>query len=648
MSILSQLRALDWDRQHVQVRFETLSTGAMVYVKQFKQQATDGSGMPFAEYWPERENSLLTRLQDASAKHAVQVETVSRAENIIRTYDAGVSLSNLLRFPVTFAQEPTNSTHPFFSTTEFLKLLRGIIVALDEIHRVNIIHADLNAGNICVKVIEDETGQYCHIDYSRIQLIDFAFSLSRELPLKHILPIDTNKATYMAPLYLKALARDVQAARDRNWQGGCKNVEREMHPYMDFFSLGVLAQDLYDRGVRPSNGIRASELEKIVTDLSRFFGDGKPGLPDRFLMLFRGRPEERILSRIDKLLARAGDTGMESGKFQLAPGVVQATGEQGQNTPSIAGRTPIKTKITPPIAGRVQDIPLEPIKRPRAGARPTKKNRITGGGVILALLIVGGAWVAYQSGATHVQLPEEPPAKQTEPDTPPAEKQPEAPSVESLRRTLEAGAAWPGEFAELLRQHGQNQVLAGALVQVYGKVLDGEDKSNIARPSQRQAWKILASLSALEGGGQFTLLAGQTLDQYRNATEQLSQELRGIFRNPTLQGKEKRWLDYEWRLNLQADMGDTRSSLLLGVINAAQGKTVHAFRRLLEAAGSQNMTVQKAGRESLANFLETVVQSKEKQAVREMVSELRERVGKGDDPNWQMWLQRMNEVLDEK
>jgi hypothetical protein len=50
----------------------------------------------------------------------------------------------------------------------------------------------------------------------------------------------------------------------------------------------------------------------------------------------------------------------------------------------------------------------------------------------------------------------------------------------------------------------------------------------------------------------------------------------------------------------------------------------------------------------LANFLETVVQSKEKQAVREMVSELRERVGKGDDPNWQMWLQRMNEVLDEK
>lgn len=672
-TILAQLRELDWDRQHVQVRFETLPSGAMVYVKQFKPQAKNGTGILFADYWPERENSLLTRLQEANAEHAVRVEAVSRAENTIRTYDAGISLANLLQFPVTFVQEPTISTHPFFSTTEFLKLLKGIIVALNEIHRSNIIHADLNAGNICVKVVEDDTEQCCHIDYSQIQLIDFAFSLCGNLPLQHILPIDTEKATYMAPLYREALQHDIDAAQANNWVGKCENIEKEMHPYMDFYSLGILAQDLYDKGVRPSKGIKAGDLEGIISSLLKFFDSGKPRLTDKLLICLRGLPEKRILVKIDQLLDKSGNKEMVSQKFRISLSHNPAGGRQG-DTPRIAGKTPIITPIkgAPPqdqekqVAGESQfpspkNPASDPVQEQQQQAssqkipqdqhplfRFTKKSFVFVGGVILALLGGGGIWLAYQSGQIPQIFGDAPTAQQIAASPAPEVKKPETPSVDSLRRILESGAPWPADFAELLRQHGQNSELASDLVQSYGKILDDETKTKDANSRQRQAWRILESLSGLDGVGQFALLARQALEQYRSSTEQLSQNLQGMLKDPKRQAKEQSWPGYEQRLNLQADMGDARSSLFLGVIMAAQGKTAPAFHRLLDAAGSKDMVVQKAGLESLPNFLEAVLQSQDKQVVRNILPELKELIRKGADPNWQIWLNRMKEALGEE
>jgi serine/threonine protein kinase len=666
MSVLAQLRELNWDHGHVRVTMKTLSTGDRVYVKQFKKHATEGAGkpMPFAEYWPERENSLLTRLREANVEHAVRVEAVSRGENTISTYDAGISLNNLIQFSVQFADETKISPHPFFNITEFLKLLKGIIVALNEVHRANIIHADLNAGNICAKVEEDETGQYCYIDYSQIQLIDFAFSLSRDLRLTHILPIDTKKATYMAPLYRNALERDFQVAENRNWQGGCENVEREMHQYMDFYSLGVLADDLYDRGVRTSNGIRVSQLEEIINDLKKFFDAGKPGVSDQLQMLIKGRPEKRILSRIERLLARSGNVSMQSGRFRLASGTERAAGEHGQDTPSIAGKTAIKAGITPPRYGGQHDAQGKegagytqssqskgsPSAPQEEGRPDTKKGLVLAVAVALALLIGGGGWFADQldilpflrkSGGP-------PPIEKVQSSVPPVKKNPDAPSVESLRRTLEAGTPWPNEFTELLRQHDQNSELAYELVRDYEKILNSEDKSSDANARQRQAWRILESLSGLDDVNGFSIPALDALLQYSYSTEQLSQKLQDMLKDPKRQAKEQRWPGYEQRLNLQADMGDARSSLLLGVIMAAQGKTVPAFHRLLEAAGSKDTVVQKAGLESLPNFLESVLQSQDKQSARDMLPELNELMRKGADPNWQIWLNRMKEAIGEK
>lgn len=715
--ILSRLRQLGPDREHVRVNFETLRDGSLVYIKRFKPIDDMGKGMPFAEYWPERENSLLTRLQEAEAQHVVRVDGVSRTQNEIRTYDAGISLCNLLQFAITFDDKRGTVAHPFFDVGELLKLLRGVMVALDEIHRLGVVHADLSAGNICVKV-EEDADDCCHIDYSQIRLIDFAFSLSRDLPLKYPPPIDTEnpKAGYMAPFYLEALRRDFLAAQANGRHGGSENVENVMDPCLDYYSLGILAQSLLEDGARSRKGISLAQVEDIICSL-KYVGSGKRKRLGYWVGRVGGLPGERILRRINQLLAKAGDDSMISPQFQISEEYHRDTLRGWR------GSTPMKAEITPaltslnarpeqgdaadivishqekkepsPVVARDLDVSTArvPFYRDWVPTSSSLKKRPVYFALAIFLVLSGvmvfRPWfsspivIPVESKGLTVISPEnraalsvslkptanearktpvskkgplpivevsakkeitkKKPKKKTFPE-PKVSSLPSVLSADSICRMLDSGEVWPSGFRDLLRRQADNMTLAKDVVREYRETL-AKDYSSQSAPRQRKAWLVLGKLAGFHGGGQFAILAKQELDSYENRTKLLHKELQGLSPNPTLQAKEKRWPEYQFRLNLLADKGDAVAGGNLGVALGSQGKVVPAFPLLLKAANSKEKVLQKQGVYYLGKLMRDA--EKDPAMARALVPELQKIVKNNGEPNWQLWLARYYETLGE-
>ncbi|HEX9844224.1 MAG TPA: hypothetical protein VGC20_15810, partial [bacterium] len=140
------------DLAHVWVGREATDDGGYQYVKRWKKQ-----GMPWAEYWPLREHSLLVRLAEGDIRHVVEVIGIDATVNEVRTRDAGISLDQLER-RVQVKGESAAYPHPFFEITELLKLMRWTLVALEEIHGLGLVHCDLNAGNVCLPLTRADQG----------------------------------------------------------------------------------------------------------------------------------------------------------------------------------------------------------------------------------------------------------------------------------------------------------------------------------------------------------------------------------------------------------------------------------------------------------------------------------------------------------
>lgn len=284
------------DLDHVRVTRQAPRDGRRCeYRKRFKPD-----GLSDAAYWVQRENEFLLDFALKRLRYVVELSAYAQSsdgqhtptvESVV-TYDAGLTIEDWLRVRAEYPNGEIYS-HPFKHAGLFLSLMRACLVALREIHRHGIVHCDIKPDNICLPYLPypRQPGQAIRIDFERIRLIDFAFSITPERPLEHPLPI-APEAPYQSNLLQTAL-RDDSRRRNRA-QPASQNLDYRV----DLYSLGYLARHIVDKGlVQPGgpDGMAAMDGALDLVERLQAFDDGRrrPG---------RALPHDELIADIDALL----------------------------------------------------------------------------------------------------------------------------------------------------------------------------------------------------------------------------------------------------------------------------------------------------------------------------------------------------------
>lgn len=189
--------------------------------------------------WGLHENFLLTLLAGRGVRSAVTTLGLNKDTHRIElsTLDAGPELQ----------RDWLDAGAPILSDVELVKLGCHTLQALVQIHREGVVHGDLKTDNICIDAVADpRTGARC-VDWRSLKLIDFAFSLSRDYPLRFVLPTDTRKIDYLPGFYKRAIEKSQRAKAPELAQAACSAA-------IDLFSLGVMLQKLAATSGRPCPG----------------------------------------------------------------------------------------------------------------------------------------------------------------------------------------------------------------------------------------------------------------------------------------------------------------------------------------------------------------------------------------------------------
>lgn len=234
----------------------------------------------------------LSRVVQVGALHWDGPNTFDRVE----TLDAGPSLMHWLHL----SQESPNvhsTAHPLATPAAFLLLVRGLMLALHEVHGSGFVHCDLREANVCLAFIKHptQTGVFTP-NWHGLKLIDFAFSLSKEHPLREHLPIAPAAHLHSAA-FMDALEAD-------NCSGQPRRVSK-LDWRIDMFALGAMIQRLYE-DLRPKwstgndNQVAATEtIAKNLIAKLKAMDFSETSRPD---LLTHGR----LLQPVDNLLKEMG------------------------------------------------------------------------------------------------------------------------------------------------------------------------------------------------------------------------------------------------------------------------------------------------------------------------------------------------------
>jgi len=292
--------ALIRDLPHVRVTRAAPRDGRpCVYVKRFKPE-----GLGNAAYWIRREYDFLLYFAFKKLRHTVEFATVTQAGDglstplveSVATQDAGVTLADWLGVRPRYADGETHR-HPFRHAGQFLQLLRACLVALQEIHQLGIVHCDIKEDNICLPYSPYPLapGQAIRMEFQRLRLIDFAFSISRESPLSAPLPI--GKADYQSKPLQAALARD------RSCGQGETPSAQHLDCRADLYSLGYMAGQILQQGLLQPLG----PAGHAAWDGARQLVERLKGFDDSEELTGDSLPHGGLIDFIDALLAPLED-----------------------------------------------------------------------------------------------------------------------------------------------------------------------------------------------------------------------------------------------------------------------------------------------------------------------------------------------------
>ncbi len=434
------------DCAHVKV--ERLETHPILFSKVFKE-FEDWKGQKYDyRYWAERENFFLREFlkKQGEFTHVVQARHLiseDEAAKQVLTCDAGITIGNWLRVKSRYTDTATLS-HPFQRSDAFLRLIRACLVALKQIHDHRIVHCDIKEDNICIPYAPNPfpgEGQKIHLEFEKLKLIDFAFSIAHAIPLTQILVINPDeRAPYQSELLISALRSDRRS--------GSPNAVQQLDYRVDLFMLGYMAEKISAAGLDCPAGPgdpreRSGALEDVrslVQKLKAF--DSAPNIGPL--------PHDALIAEIDRLLVETAGIS-ESLEFKVDGEWTAVEMAQGRG----AGR---KTPLTP-VA-----LPLPtPVSLPLTHA-PHPSGRLYGIRIplllSLALALAGGGVSLYREAgngglpwpSSVPSLREETPLAQPAPPSGP-ETKPLAPSAApSLRQSSpNAPAEAANRIVSLLR-----------------------------------------------------------------------------------------------------------------------------------------------------------------------------------------------------
>jgi serine/threonine protein kinase len=333
------------DCAHVKV--ERLQTHPTLFSKVFKE-FEDSKGQKYDyRYWAERENFFLREFlkKQNEFTHVVQARHLiseNEAAKQVLTCDAGITIANWLRVKSRYTDTATLS-HPFQRSDAFLRLIRACLVALKQIHDHRIVHCDIKEDNICIPYAPNPfpgEGQKIHLEFEKLKLIDFAFSIAHAIPLTQILVINPDeRVPYQSELLISALRSDRRS--------GSPNAVQQLDYRVDLFSLGYMAEKISAAGLDCAPGpgdIRAMEdVRSFVQRLKDF--DSAPNSGPL--------PHDGLIAEIDRLLVATAGLS-ESLEFKVdgewtAEEMTQG-GAATRKTPLTPVALPLPTPISLPLA----------------------------------------------------------------------------------------------------------------------------------------------------------------------------------------------------------------------------------------------------------------------------------------------------------
>lgn len=160
--------------------------------------------------WAHHEHLLLTLLAHGDTPHVVQVTGLQvhgdRVEVV--TVDAGLDFQRDWLEPL-----PATKQCLFERQEEALKLARTCLKALQSIHAIGVVHGDFKSDNLCIPLADDPIGATMSLALGQLRLIDFAYAVYKEQPLKFVLPTDPDRLTYLPDFYRQAI-RQAQKHND--------------------------------------------------------------------------------------------------------------------------------------------------------------------------------------------------------------------------------------------------------------------------------------------------------------------------------------------------------------------------------------------------------------------------------------------------
>jgi serine/threonine protein phosphatase PrpC len=155
-----------------------------------------------------------------------------------------------------------HAAHVFEDCAHWWALAHHCLLALDEIHALQLVHLDVKADNICIPYdppsFDAASDESLHVAFDRLALIDFAFSLVSREKLARALPIGWQKDyDYQSPRLLRAL----EAGRD-----GDLRPTQELDWRCDLYSLAAmlrryLPNDAWARTVGVQDGWTAERYD---------------------------------------------------------------------------------------------------------------------------------------------------------------------------------------------------------------------------------------------------------------------------------------------------------------------------------------------------------------------------------------------------
>jgi serine/threonine protein kinase len=213
--------------EHVEVFREAVAPGERRrYTKRFLN-TTDGD---FA-HWTEREWRILARLIGhgiGCVPDVVQFDRGSIAgTQLVATYDAGVTIDQWATL-LPLLRDGQLYRHAFEDCAHWWALAHHCLVALKEIHQLQLVHLDIKGDNVCVPLgpanfDPDAPGRKLYPIFGQLALIDFAFALVSRESLTSPLPIGWQREyDYQSPRLLQALEDgrngDLRRTRELDWR----------------------------------------------------------------------------------------------------------------------------------------------------------------------------------------------------------------------------------------------------------------------------------------------------------------------------------------------------------------------------------------------------------------------------------------------